>query len=129
MSFHVPNQWRMRTGTFGSDDSSGNCGAFFVPNRAACRHGAAPLRIIASDGEGWEHVSVSLPERCPTWAEMCLVKNMFWDDADCVVQFHPPSSEYINNHSYCLHLWRPTGHDIPTPPSRLVDIRGIGSLV
>jgi hypothetical protein len=38
-----------------------NNGAFRVPGG---------LRVIASDGEGWDHVSVSLPDRCPTWEEM-----------------------------------------------------------
>ena len=31
------------------------------------------MAIIASWGGGWEHVSVSLRNRCPTWEEMCRV--------------------------------------------------------
>ena len=34
------------------------------------------LRVMASIGHGWEHVSVSLDHRCPSWAEMCLVKDI-----------------------------------------------------
>lgn len=129
MSFHVPNKFRVRSGPFGSDESYGNNGAFFVSMPRA----TAPLKVIASDGLGWdasdipgepwEHVSVSLPNRCPTWEEMSFIKGTFWDDGDCVVQFHPPRSEYVNNHPFCLHLWRPTGHDIPTPPAILVGIK------
>lgn len=133
MSFHVPNEFRIRKGAFGSDETFGNNGAFFVPNRAARtrglstrEHGSVPLKVIASDGEGWEHVSVSLPTRCPTWAEMAFIKSVFWDADDCVVQFHPPESEYVNNHPFCLHLWRPTGHQIPTPPSLLVGFKEVG---
>jgi hypothetical protein len=86
------------------------------------------IRIIASDGEGWEHVSVSLEDRCPTWDEMCQVKGMFWGDDDCVMQLHPPKSEWVNNHPFCLHLWRPVGVDIPTPPMLMVGIQSLGTL-
>ncbi len=34
------------------------------------------VAIVASWGGGWEHVSVSLPRRCPTWDEMCLIKDI-----------------------------------------------------
>jgi hypothetical protein len=87
--------------------------------------------VIASDGLLWEHVSVSIygEDRTPTWAEMCFVKSLFWDDGDCVMQLHPPSNEYINNHSFCLHLWRPTHVDIPMPPSIMVGVKEFGLLV
>ena len=114
---HVPNKYRLRIGPKGLDDNeSGNNGAFLIPTRP----GQPPLRVIASDGEGWEHVSVSLPNRCPTWDEMCKVKALFWDDEDCVVQFHPPKRDYVNLHPYCLHLWRPIGATISLPDLALV---------
>lgn len=121
MTFHVPEAWRVRTGAFASDKRDGNNGAFFVPNRRDRR--SAPLKIIASDGAGWEHVSVSLPDRCPTWPELCDVKALFWDAYDCVVQYHPADSEYVNNHRYCLHLWRCVGESFPVPPSILVGFK------
>lgn len=74
------------------------------------------VRAIFSNGEGWDHVSVSLPDRCPTWGEMCEIKDMFFDAQDCVMQLHPPRSQYINRHPYCLHLWRPHAGGIPMPP-------------
>lgn len=64
----------------------------------------------------WEHVSVSTATRCPTWEEMCFVKSIFWEPEDVVMQLHPRESEYVNCHPYCLHLWRPVGVPIPTPP-------------
>ena len=73
---------------------------------------------------GWEHVSVSRRDRCPTWDEMCLVKALFWDEEDCVIQYHPPRSEYVNNHPNCLHLWRPIGVSLPMPPSIMVGFKG-----
>jgi hypothetical protein len=84
-------------------------------------YGYGRLRVQASDDfDGWEHVSVSLIDRTPTWAEMCRIKGLFWDEEDTVVQFHPPKSEYVNCHPYCLHLWRWTGGEFPRPSSTLV---------
>lgn len=97
-----------------SDASYGNNGAF------AIKRGSTYLRVIASDGEGWDHVSVSLPTRCPTWEEMSFVKRLFFHDEECVMQLHPPASEHINCHEFCLHLWRPQGKSIPQPPGNLV---------
>lgn len=86
--------------------------------------GGRSFFCIASNGGGWEHVSVSPCNRKratpPTWAEMCEIKHMFFEDEEAVVQYHPPKSEYVNNHPYCLHLWRPTSQDIPTPPKIFV---------
>ena len=108
--FHVPEKYRLKHGRNGSDESYGNNGAFTIGR----------LRIIASDGEGWEHVSVSLSDRQPRWNEMCTVKNIFWDKEDCVIQYHPAESEYVNHHPYCLHLWLPVGVSFPIPPSIFV---------
>ncbi|HPQ42908.1 MAG TPA: hypothetical protein PKZ42_01675 [Syntrophales bacterium] len=117
--FKVPNQFRITKGYFSSDDSCGNNGAFQIPRGNNGKY----FFVIASDGEGWEHVSVSLPNRTPTWEEMCLIKNIFWDSDDCVVQYHPPKSEYVNNCNNCLHLWRPVNKNLETPNSILVGLK------
>lgn len=116
MSFHVPNQYRFRDKNhpYGSDDSVGNYGAFHIPFESVV------LKVLASEGESWDHVSVSLPNRCPSWKEMCFIKNLFWDAEDCVIQYHPPKSIYKNQYQYCLHLWRPQKAKIPLPPLELV---------
>ena len=116
MTFHVPEKFRITSGPQASSAAFGCNGAFIFP----AVPGRPKLFAIASDGEGWEHVSVSTSFRCPTWDEMCWIKGLFWDDEDCVVQFHPPRSEYVNAHPYCLHLWRPVGAQIATPPTHLV---------
>lgn len=121
MSFHVPNRFRMRVGRSGSDDSIGNNGAFLLKLPRS-----QILFVIASDGLGWEHVSVSRRDRCPTWEEMCQIKDIFWDEDDCVVQFHPPRSEYVNNHPNCLHLWRQAGVEFAMPDSVLVGFKEKG---
>jgi hypothetical protein len=77
--------------------------------------------VIFSRNADWEHVSVSLPDRCPTWAEMQFWKEMFWSDSETVMQLHPSKDRYVNNHPFCLHLWRPRrGMKIPVPPMEFV---------
>lgn len=121
--FKVKEEYRIKNGIMASDSSYGNNGAFSIKHPKIADYW---FYAIASDGEGWEHVSVSLVstnrkvERCPTWEEMCFVKKEFWSDTDCVVQYHPPKSEYVNNHQYCLHLWRPIDRELSMPPSILV---------
>jgi hypothetical protein len=65
---------------------------------------------------GWEHVSVSLPKRTPTWEEMCYVKSLFFEPEECVIQFHPPESKYVNIASTCLHLWKKADGSFELPP-------------
>jgi hypothetical protein len=121
--FHVPEKCRIVTGRIGSNSSFGNNGAFELPPI----RGGRKMFVIASDGMGWEHVSVHVLDgkelRTPTWGEMCCVKDLFWDEEDVVMQLHPKQSEYVNNHPHTLHLWRPTDAAIPTPPSILVGVR------
>jgi hypothetical protein len=116
--FKVPESNRITKGAYSSDKSFGNNGAFVI-NR-----GRTSFHVIASDGVGWEHVSVHCvsegKERTPTWSEMCFIKDMFWDEQDCVIQFHPPKSEYINMHKHTLHLWRSINEPVPIPNKILV---------
>lgn len=79
-----------------------NNGHFSISKGNGCS-----LKVICSNGGGWDHVSVSLPGRCPTWSEMSFIKTLFFEGEETVMQLHPPESSYINNHPYCLHLWRP----------------------
>ncbi len=104
-----------------SDSSYGNEGAFLLPSLTG--HFSRYFLCIACPGEGWEHVSVSIPgvKRTPTWEEMCMIKSFFWEDDQAVMQLHPPKRDWVNNHPYCLHLWRPTGiWEIPLPPAIMV---------
>ncbi len=78
------------------------------------------MAIVFSNGEGWEHVSVSIKDRCPTWDEMEDVKRRFWQDTDTVMQLHVPPKEHRNCHPFCLHLWRPLNTEIPRPPGIFV---------
>lgn len=100
---------RVRYGRLASSSAIGNNGAFLIP-----RSGVT-IKVIVSDGEGWDHVSVSLPNRCPIWDEMCHIKDLFWGPEELVMQLHVPASEHINCHPYCLHMWRPQKGSIPIP--------------
>ena len=81
--------------------------------------------LIVSWGGGWEHASVAPFRRSytPTWDDMCFLKNLIWTEEEAVIQIHPPKSEYVNNLSNCLHLWRCTYKDMVLPPSCFVGMR------
>lgn len=114
----VIEKCRVTTGVMKSDKSMGFNGAFII------RHLSAHLTVIISDEALWDHVSVSLPSRTPTWGEMNFIKGMFFDNEETVIQFHPPRSQYINNHAFCLHLWRDQSREIVLPPQFMVGIKG-----
>lgn len=113
-NLNLLNKHRIELMGFMGDERNG---AFQIPIRGKM------YRIIASDGLGWEHVSISNKAYTPTWEVMCDVKELFFKDEEVVIQYHPKKSEYINNHKHCLHLWKPKGVDIPTPNSFLVGIK------
>lgn len=125
--FKVPEKYRMTKGPMVSDSSYGNNGAFKIPMKDDFT-----AFVLAADGAGWEHVSVHVVQvgdkkpLTPVWEEMCEIKDMFWDEEDCVVQFHPPKSEYVNNHENVLHLWRHIGKEITLPDSILVGVKKKG---
>lgn len=79
-------------------------------------------QVVISSDLGWDHVSVSIPgeARCPTWEEMCAVKDAFFHEQETVLQFHPPKSDYVNLHPFTLHLWKPQRVEIPLPAKEMV---------
>lgn len=98
---------------YGVNGDSGNgCFKVYIGGRS--------FFCIVSNGGGWDHVSVSPCNRrrrtCPTWEEMCAIKDLFFEDEEAVIQYHPKKSQYVNFSECCLHLWRPTGEALPTPP-------------
>ena len=103
----------------GGDATMGTVGAFDI------KLGGATMRVICGDDMGWDHVSVSFRNRCPTWSEMEFVRRTWFEDDEWVVQFSPPTSERINNHPYCLHMWRPQNETLPIPAPSMVGVRGL----
>lgn len=122
-----------------------NCGAFAIE-----QVGKPPLLIVVGNGYGWDHVSISTRTRCPDYAEMCLAKDLFFRDDECVMQLAVPAAEHVNMHEHCLHWWRGQTREemaeirrewesageecpwpdvppppIPRPPAILVGVKGI----
>ncbi len=85
--FHVPEKYRVTMESnptsvpnfLLTDDSFGNSGIFVVPLQGVA--GKYQLYCIASDGFGWEHVSAHVVRNgvamTPSWAEMCMIKDLF----------------------------------------------------
>ena len=97
-------------GSFGD----GTCGVFNIMIT-----GRFLICVASSDG-GWDHVSVSLPNRCPNWPEMENIKRLFFKDDEVVMQLHVAVADHISVHPFCLHLWRPQHQAIPLPPKEFV---------
>lgn len=104
------------------------------------------LMLICAAGKGWDHVSVSAwrgadhAGRCPRWDEMDRIKRLCFLPTECAMQLHPPTDQHVTGterrvftdgkrrmavdptpvSKYVLHLWRPQGAEIPTPPIWMV---------
>lgn len=120
----ILNKYRIRDGRMASPDNFGMTGAFKIPVTNS-RH----LIVISSGAdEEWEHVSIHARERkgkktkqdTPTWKEMCMIKDIFWGDDECVIQYHPEKKDYVNVHDHVLHLWKPVKQELPKPPKTYV---------
>jgi len=123
-------KWRDLEGDrlFGTLDNERHLGgAFLIPFRTGMARNY--LRVLASSGKDdadpawrWDHVSVSLSNRCPSWDEMDYIKRLFFHPEEVCFQLHVSSAEHISNHDYCLHIWRPVEQQIPLPPAEMVGI-------
>ena len=95
----------------------GTCGVFEIPYPKT----GVKLFCIASSSLGWDHVSVSLRNRCPNWPEMSFIKRTFFSPDEVVMQLHVAEKNHVNFSETCLHLWRPNdGKIIPLPPKEFI---------
>jgi hypothetical protein len=81
------------------------------------------LRVIASSASSWDHVSVSLVHRCPTWEEMEYIKRQFFMPHEVAFQLHVAEAEHISHNPFTLHIWRHQTIGIPLPPYWMVGPR------
>jgi len=109
------DQYRKPHPLIGHEGNEGN--GYFEINGLGCL-----LRVIASDGEGWDHVSISTRRRTPNWPEMKKIKEMFFLDEEPAYQIFPPKKDYINCHPHTLHWWRPQNQEILVPPGHLIGL-------
>jgi hypothetical protein len=101
-----------------------DAGAFQIPSPVD----GQPLRCMVSAARNsppgfppWDHVSVSRADRAPNWQEMDAVYGLFFEADEVAVQFHVPTSDHVNHHPHCLHIWAWHGFEpMPTPPSIMV---------
>lgn len=118
-NLHELDQYRLTdqriVGFFG-DAGDGENGVFIVLSPID----KAMLRIIASSGLGWDHVSVSRSTRAPNWSEMSHVAQLFFKDDETAMQMHVPREDHVNDHPYTLHWWRPHTVEIPRPPRFMI---------
>jgi hypothetical protein len=82
---------RIKTGQFASRPEDGGYGAFRLmgPCGEELVIIACAAAVDDADAEGWEHVSISTKRRNPNWQEMSFVKDLFWDDEECVRAIPP----------------------------------------
>ena len=57
------------------------------------------------DSREWLHVSVSRPDRIPSWEDLREIKDIFIGRDRKAVQILPPKDEYVNCHPNVLHLF------------------------
>lgn len=89
-------------------------GAFLIP------YADAQLQVMCGCGEDWDHVSVSVKGRCPTWDEMHWIRGLFFEPGETVIQIDPPKDHYINYHKHTLHMWRHWRQEILLPPAKFI---------
>jgi hypothetical protein len=78
------------------------------------------LKVIWSaavelDGRAWLHVSVSRPDRIPSYSDMTRVKSLFIGDDRYAYSVWPAREAHVNIHERCLHLWAVLEGDEPLP--------------
>lgn len=101
--------------------NEGNTGVFEFREKTTGKR----FFIISSITAGWEHVSVHIITKgkkniLPSWYDMCMIKDLFFDPEEVVVQMHPKKSEYVNLHPSTLHLWKKEGAEWEHPPPHLL---------
>ena len=63
------------------------------------------IGIILSVDYGRHHMSISRPDRLPSWEDVKAAREMFLPIGKHFVMALPPPQHYVNMHQYVLHLW------------------------
>lgn len=92
-----------------------------LEQRATMRHKSGwqsreNFRILSSEDftqHGWLwHISLSHPNRYPTWDELLAAKEIFFGDVDCMMVM-PKKEDYVNLHKFAFHIWKtPVNWDV-----------------
>lgn len=57
------------------------------------------------DGKHWLHVSLSYPNRLPTYENMAACKKLFIGAERVAYQIFSDEKHHVNDHPFVLHLW------------------------
>ena len=76
------------------------------PGATAYRMGRCQI-IVSRTSWGW-HLSISKPDKLPTWEECRDARYELIPDDVTMALLLPPSAEYINFHEFCLQM-----HEVP----------------
>lgn len=72
------------------------------PSARAFRLGRCFI-IVALEPIGW-HLSISHPDRYPSWDEIKKARYALVPDEVTMAMLLPPRNEYVNLHDNCFHL-------------------------
>lgn len=61
--------------------------------------------LVGRGPQGW-HLSIAHPARYPTWDEIAESRYRLIPDDATMAMILPPSSQYLNFHRNCFHLWQ-----------------------
>ena len=65
-------------------------------------------KALVSIDDGRWHISVSHPDRYPTWDELAGIRDAATPSGGAFDMHFPTPAEYVNLHQTCLHLWKAT---------------------
>jgi hypothetical protein len=60
--------------------------------------------IVAIENDAW-HISISTPKASPSYEELKAARYKFVPDGIYMAQIFPPSTEFVNIHPFCHHLF------------------------
>lgn len=69
------------------------------------RLGKCLIILGRSEEVGW-HISISGPNRYPTWDEVSHARYTLIPDDINMAMMLPKKQDYVNVHDYCFHLWQ-----------------------
>jgi len=77
---------------------------FFFPEGAKA-YSLGNCTIFYTIDENRHHLSISNPNRYPTWEEISFIRYALIPDEIPMAMVLPPKEKYVNLHKNCFHLW------------------------
>jgi hypothetical protein len=96
--------------------------ALLEPGSEAYRFGGCRV-IVSQQAAGW-HLSISRPDRLPSWEEIRDARYALVPDEATMALLLPPRSEYVNVHEFCMQLYEIPGEYIAEHQDRLLSSSG-----